>query len=147
MSEEKKHRKNKLGLAGWFSGGRYGVERYAYILHRIAGLGILLYFILHIFVTGSRLGGQESWESQMATFDTPLFKFGEFLVFLAFAFHALNGIRLIITELGFGMGKPQRPTFPYRTSVMRQRPILITVMVIAAILMVLGGANFYLIGN
>ncbi len=147
MQNFKKHRKNSLGLWGWLSGGRYGLERYAYSLHRITGLGILAYFLMHIFVTGTRLGGEQNWESTMAYFRQPIFKFGELLVFLAFAFHAANGIRLVLVELGFGLGKPARPVYPYVNSVMRQRPVFIAVMIVAAIIAVMGGANFYLIGR
>ncbi len=146
MPEATQHYNNKLGLWGWLGGGRYGVERYAYALHRLTGLGLLCYFILHIFVTGSRLGGPQSWTNAMAAFETELFKIGEFLVFAAFAYHALNGIRLGLTELGFLMGKPTRPLFPYRSSVMRQRPVMIVVMVLAAVLIIAGGLDFFLLG-
>ena len=137
--------KNNLGLLGWLSGGRYGAERYAYALHRISGLGILAYFIMHIFVTGSRMGGPEQWESWMAAFDNPIFKIGEFLVFLAFAYHAINGIRLILVELSFMIGKPGLPSFPYNYSTLRQRPLFVAVMVIAAVVMIIGGVDFYFI--
>ena len=147
MKVERKHKKNNLGLAGWISGGRYGVERYAYTLHRITGVGILLYFLLHIFATSSRIWGPDVWEKTMATFETPVFKFGEFLVFIAFAYHALNGVRLIITELGYGMGKPQRPVIPYKNAVRRQRPLLVLVMIIAVVIIVFGGLDFYFLGN
>jgi succinate dehydrogenase / fumarate reductase, cytochrome b subunit len=145
MSTERKIQKNKLGLKGWVFAGRFGLERYAYTLHRISGLAILLYFILHIFVTGSRLGGQQAWEATMHLLETPLFKFGEFLLFIAVAYHALNGIRLVFVELGMLMGKPQRPIFPYVNAVRRQRPLLIIVMIVAAIIVILGGADFYLL--
>jgi succinate dehydrogenase / fumarate reductase cytochrome b subunit len=72
----------------------------------------------------------------------PFFKVGEFLVFVAFAFHAVNGIRLVIIELGFGVGKPIEPVYPYRTSVDVQRPLAIGVLLAAAILVVLGGLAF-----
>ena len=145
MKTEVKFRKNKLGIMGWLGGGRYGAERYAYALHRITGLGILAYFLLHIFVTGSRLGGEQSWNTAMKGFENPVFKLGEFLVFLAFVYHALNGLRLGITELGYMIGKAQRPVFPYVTSIHRQRPLFIIIMIIAAIIMIVGGANFYFI--
>jgi len=135
--------KNNLGLMGWLSGGRYGAERYAYALHRLSGLGILAYFIMHIFVTGSRMGGPERWENWMAAFNTPFFKFGEFLVFLAFAYHAINGIRLALVELGYMIGKPGLPAYPYNYSTLRQRPLFVVAMVIAAVLMIIGGADFY----
>ena len=137
--------KNKLGLWGWLGGGRYGFDRYAYALHRITGLAILAYFLMHIFVTGSRLGGQEQWEEAMGFFSNPLFKIGEFLVFLSFAYHAINGIRLIIVELGCLIGKPGFPSYPYSYSTLRQKPLLIVIMVVAAVLIIAGGADFYLI--
>ncbi len=135
--------KNDLGLIGWLGGGRFGAERYAYALHRLTGLGILAYFLMHIFVTGSRMGGESRWESFMGFFGNPVFKMGEFLVYLAFAFHAINGIRLAIAELGYFVGRPGLPSYPYQHSILRQRPFFVVVMVIAAVLMVIGGADFY----
>ena len=137
--------KNSLGLWGWLGGGRYGLERTAYALHRLTGLGILAYFLMHIFVTGARLGGPERWDRTMAFFGRPSFKIGEFLVFLAFAFHAINGIRLVFVELGYLVGKPGLPAYPYSYSTLRQRPLFVAAMVIAAVLMIIGGADFYYI--
>jgi len=136
---------NRLGLWGWLGGGRYGPDRYAYALHRLSGLGILAYFIMHIFVTGARIYGPEQWEKTIHSFETPFFKAGEFLVFLAFAYHAINGIRLILVELAFMIGKPGLPAYPYSYSTLRQRPLLIAAMLIAAALMIIGGADFYLL--
>lgn len=147
MPEVTKHYNNKLGLWGWLGGGRYGLERYAYILHRVTGLGLLLYFILHIFVTGTRIGGPGSWDAAMANMSGTIFKIGEYIIFVAFVYHALNGIRLGLTELGFLMGQPARPLFPYRSSVMRQRPVLVVVMVLAAILIIAGGIDFFMLGS
>ena len=70
----------------------------------------------------------------------PIFRVGEFLVFAAFAFHALNGVRLVLVELGFAIGKPIEPVYPYRTSVDVQRPLAIGVMILAAILVIVGGS-------
>ncbi len=138
-------RKNNLGIWGWLGGGRYGFDRYAYTLHRLSGLGILAYFLMHIFVTSARLGGPGEWDRRMQFFSNPLFKAGEFLVFLAFAYHAINGIRLVIVELGYMLGKPGLPAYPYSYSTMRQKPLLVVVMIIAAAIMLMGGANFLMI--
>ena len=75
----------------------------------------------------------------------PLFTAGEYLVFLAFAFHAVNGVRLGIIELGFGVGKPIEPVYPYATSVGRQRPLAIAVMLLAAAIAVWGGLDFFVL--
>jgi succinate dehydrogenase / fumarate reductase, cytochrome b subunit len=140
MTEIKRY-DNRLGVWGWLGGGRWGVERYAYILHRITGLGILLYFLMHIVVTSLRATGRYLWlEGEF--FDKPVFKIGEFLVFAAFCYHALNGVRLVLVELGFAVGKPIEPIYPYRTSLNVQRPLLMVMMILALILLVAGGADF-----
>jgi len=140
MADIKRH-DNRLGLWGWLGGGRWGVERYAYILHRVTGLGILFYFLIHIFVTSFRARGVYLWV-EGAFFDQPMFKIGEYLVFVAFAYHALNGVRLILVELGFAVGKPIEPIYPYKTSLNVQRPLLIVMMVLTAILVAVGGYEF-----
>jgi succinate dehydrogenase / fumarate reductase, cytochrome b subunit len=139
---ENRGRPNRLGIAGWLAGGRWGFERYMYTLHRVTGLGLLAYFVLHILVTASRALGQASWEAAMGAVGGPAFEVGEFLVFAAFAFHAVNGIRLGLVELGFGIGRPIEPVYPYRTSVDVQRPLAIVVMVAAAVLAIAGGIGF-----
>lgn len=139
---ENKGRPNRLGITGWLAGGRWGFERYLYTLHRVTGLGILAYFLMHIFVTASRAFGENAWTAAMARVKGPLFSVGEFLVFAAFAFHAVNGVRLVLVELGFAIGKPIEPVYPYRTSVNEQRPLAIGVMILAAILTVVGGIGF-----
>ena len=139
---ENKGRPNRLGIVGWLAGGRWGFERYLYTLHRLTGLGLLAYFLIHIFVTSSRAFGSEAWKTSMEMVTGPLFRVGEFLVFTAFAFHALNGIRLVLVELGFAIGKPIEPVYPYRTSVNEQRPLAIGVMILAAILTIAGGIGF-----
>ena len=138
---------NRLGLKGWAIGGRWGFERYLYTLHRITGLGILLYFLMHIFVTSSRIFGEETWEAIMAAVSSPIFRIGEYLVFIAFCFHALNGIRLILIELGFMVGKPIEPVYPYPTCIGRQRPVTLLLMLVAFIWVILGGYDLFIIGH
>ena len=132
---------NRLGVWGWLGGGRWGVERYAYILHRVTGLGILLYLLMHMVVTSLRVKGIYLW-TEGGFFHQPIFRLGEFPVFAAFAFHAFNGLRLVLVELGFAVGKPIEPIYPYRTSVNVQRPLLIAVMLLAFIFLAVGGYNF-----
>ena len=138
---------NRLGIWGWIGGGRWGFERYLYALHRITGLGLLLYFLLHIFVTSARAFGPEAWKEMMESVEGPAFKVGEYLVFAAFVFHAVNGIRLGIIELGFGVGRPIEPVYPYATSVGRQRPLALAVMVVAGVLAAWGAWNFLFLGG
>jgi len=121
MKQIQPRRKNSLGLIGWVWGGNYKIERYLYTLHRATGLGLLLFCLIHLSVTTFFRLQQSSWETAMAILHNPWFKLGEYLVVLAFAYHSLNGLRLIIQELGFGMGKPTPPVYPYRDSLRKNR--------------------------
>ena len=132
---------NRLGIRGWLGGGRWGMERYIYTLHRVTGLGLVVYFLLHIIVTSFRALGEAPWNWAMGAVSGGFFKFGEYLVFAAFAFHALNGIRLVLVELGFGVGRPIEPVYPYRTSVDYQRSLAIGALVMAGAMAVLGALD------
>jgi succinate dehydrogenase / fumarate reductase cytochrome b subunit len=133
---------NRLGIWGWLGGGKWGAERYLYTLHRLTGLGLLFYFLLHIFVTSARAFGPDAWKASMGRVSGGVFVVGEFLVFAAFAFHAFNGVRLALIELGFVIGKPIEPIYPYRTSVHEQRPLAVVVMLLAGVVLIAGGYNF-----
>jgi len=138
---------NQLGLKGWLGGGRWGVERYLYTLHRISGLGILLYFLMHIFVTSTRAISPRLWEGTMGFFDSTLFLIGEYLVFAAFAFHALNGLRLGLIEFGILTGPAEEPIYPYKSSLNVQRPFMVVMMILAAVVIILGGWDFFIAGH
>jgi succinate dehydrogenase / fumarate reductase cytochrome b subunit len=138
---------NKLGLKGWLGGGKWGVERYLYTLHRVTGLGLVLYLLMHLFVTSTRAISPELWTSTMAFFDNTLFQIGEYIVFVAFAFHALNGLRLGLIELGILTGPAEEPVYPYKSSLNVQRPFMVVMMVAAAVIIILGGWDFFFAGH
>ena len=146
MSEKSTY-PNRLGLKGWAVGGRWGPERYLFTLHRVTGLGLLLYFLMHVVVTSSRALGPASWDRVMGSVTGPLFLVGEYLVFLAFAFHGFNGLRLVLVELGLLTGRAEEPIYPYRSSLNIQRPFAIVAMILAAVIMVLGGYEFFFRGH
>jgi succinate dehydrogenase / fumarate reductase cytochrome b subunit len=128
-------RQNYLGVGGWVWAGNYKLERYLYILHRVTGLGILLFLLVHLIVTTFfRIQGQEVWEKAMTVLNNPLFKTGEFLVAVAFVYHALNGLRLILQELGLLMAKPIPPIYPYSDSLRKKRPWTMAIIGIIIIL-------------
>jgi succinate dehydrogenase / fumarate reductase cytochrome b subunit len=58
-------------------------------------------------------------------------------------FHAMNGLRLILIELGFFLGKPQEPVYPYKSSVIKHRPLTYVIMLIAFAVMVLGSSSLF----
>ena len=121
---EKGHLPNRLGVKGWVWAGHYTVERYLYTLHRLTGLGLLLYVILHLIMNGFRLGGEETWTNTIDFLTNPFGSVVEYLVMVAFTFHALNGGRLILQHLGYTLGSPKPPVYPYVDSMRRRRPIV-----------------------
>jgi succinate dehydrogenase / fumarate reductase cytochrome b subunit len=134
-------RRNYLGVGGWVWAGNYKLERYLYILHRVTGLGILLFLLLHLIMTTVfRIQGQDIWEATMRILHNPLFKIGEYLVVVAFIYHALNGLRLILQELGFLIGRPTPPIYPYKDSLRKKRP---WAMAMIAIIVILALVFFY----
>ena len=134
---------NRLGLRGWAYAGRYSCERYLYLGHRLSGIGLIAYMVLHIIETANRMRGEEAWAGLMALFASPPFKVIEYLLFAAAVFHAMNGVRLLFTELGFFLGRPTEPVYPYSTSVTRHRPLTYIVMALAGLIMLLGGSSFF----
>jgi len=99
--------------------------------------------VLHIVETANRMRGEEAWAGLMALFASPPFKVIEYLLFAAAVFHAMNGVRLLLTELGFFLGKPREPVYPYSTSVKRHRPLTYIIMALAGLIMILGGSSFF----
>ena len=127
------------GFFAWLAAGRRGFEAYLYVLHRVSGLALLLFLVAHVFVTSARLFGEATWERVMAMTHHPAMAFFEYLVYAAFVFHGLNGVRLILIELGLAVGKPERPVYPHRSSLDSQRILMIVLMIITAVLIALGG--------
>jgi succinate dehydrogenase / fumarate reductase, cytochrome b subunit len=137
---EKRTRQNHLGIAGWVWAGNYKMERYLYLLHRVTGLGLLLFGVFHLTATTIfRVQGKVVWDATMAFLNNPILAAGEFLVLIAFAFHALNGLRLILQELGFTLGKTIPPVYPFKDAIRRKR---LWTLVSLAVVMVLVAAFF-----
>lgn len=128
-------RQNYLGAGGWIWAGKYAIERYLYTLHRITGLGLILFVLIHLVMTTVfRIQGQDIWEATMSVLSNPVFKAGEYLVVVAFTFHALNGFRLALHELGFALGKPAPPIYPFKDSLRKKRALTVIMLVLVVII-------------
>ena len=69
----------------------------AWLLHRITGLLLILYLFIHEWVIAS-LQSPASFNSTMAFLATPLFKLSEIALWAVVAYHAVNGIRVILVN-------------------------------------------------
>ena len=141
-------RQNRLGARGWVWAGNYKLERYLYLLHRITGLGLLLFGMFHLIeTTFFRVQGQDMWEATMAFLHNPWFEAGLFLVAVAFIYHALNGLRLMLQELGFLLGKPTRPIYPYKDALRKKRRWTMAMMAIIIFLILVFLFDFIVVGG
>ncbi len=74
------------------------VGEWAWILHRLGGIALTFYLLLHIFVTNRLAAGPEAFNAIMKVLSTPLFKFLEWGLWGVILFHAFNGLRIIIVD-------------------------------------------------
>ncbi|MGQ0771821.1 MAG: succinate dehydrogenase [Nitrososphaerota archaeon] len=108
-----KRNENNEGIKGMANPGRYGIERVAYWLMRITGLGLLAYLIGHIYETSSILSGKEVWNKMLELTQTTEGHIFLTIVIGMCVFHTANGIRVMLGHGGIGVGKPARPDYPY----------------------------------
>lgn len=74
---------------------------WAWVLNRLAGLGLVFYLVLHIFVIHFVRQGPESFDALMNFMTSPVFKFLEWGLFGIILYHSLNGIRVVMIDLGW----------------------------------------------
>ena len=131
---------NNEGIKSWLHPGRYGIERFAYWLMRITGIGLLVYFIAHIYETSSILNGQSAWNKMLELTQTTEGHVILTIVIGMAVFHTINGIRIMITNSGIGIGKPGRPDYPYipRSQNMKNKLCIYASIGIASLAMIYG---------
>lgn len=74
-------------------------QQWMWVAHRISGLGVLLFLIIHIFGMSQAYFSPELHEVMLETYKTPLFSLGELALAACLIFHAVNGTRIAILEL------------------------------------------------
>lgn len=72
--------------------------QWSWALHRISGLGTLLFFFLHIIDTSWAVFYPDLYQEAIRDYQSPLFTFGEFILVACVVYHALNGFRIILLD-------------------------------------------------
>ncbi len=96
-----------------------GLGMWAFWLHRLTGLAIAAYLLMHILVISTVVGGAGSFDAAMKFLKAPIFILLELGLLATILIHGLNGARIVLFDLGRG--------------VKRQKEIFIALMVIAII--------------
>lgn len=69
----------------------------AWIGHRLSGLALVGYLVVHIW--GLRaLSDRDAFNELIASYHLPIFKVGEFLLLAAVVYHAMNGFRIVLID-------------------------------------------------
>ena len=136
---------HKEGIGGMINPRRYGIERVAYLLMRLSGLGLLAYFIGHIYETSNILRGQVGWNDFMEMISTTEGHIIMSIVIAMCVFHTVNGVRVMLGHGGVGVGKPARPDYPYDPASQnyRHKIGIYSAIVLAAVAMMYGLAVMF----
>jgi len=72
--------------------------QWSWVLHRITGLGVVLFLTLHVIDTSWAVFYPQLYVEAIATYQTPLFTIGEFGLVACVVYHALNGLRIAVID-------------------------------------------------
>jgi succinate dehydrogenase / fumarate reductase cytochrome b subunit len=83
--------------AGTLYRGKVGM--WSWVFHRISGVGIFFFLLVHILDTALVRVSPEAYNAVMASYKTPVIGIAELGLVAAILFHGLNGLR--ITAIDF----------------------------------------------
>jgi len=79
--------------AGWW----------AWFLQRLTGVALVGYLFLHILVISTVQAGQDAFDSVLIVLQKPFFVVLDLFLIAAVVYHALNGVRVLLFDLGIGL--------------------------------------------
>jgi succinate dehydrogenase / fumarate reductase, cytochrome b subunit len=113
MSDQPREQAN-VGAGLW-----KGIGMWAWILFRISGIILVAYLFVHIAVVSQgQVSGAGVLDRLFKTFDNPIMVFLDFMLVSAVLYHGLNGVRIVLMDLGIG--------------IQRHKAVFWAVMVVAA---------------
>ncbi len=121
--------RRRRGVAGWTDPRDRRLGGAAFLLNRITGLGVLAYLYLHLLVLSTLIRGQEAWDGFIAFATNPLMLVLDVVLLAGLLIHGLNGIRVTLTGFGLVLG--------------RQRSLFVSLMILAAIVLLIGAIRIY----
>jgi len=82
--------------AGTLYRGKVGM--WSWVLHRITGVAIFFFLLVHVLDTALVRVSPEAYNSVMGSYKTIIMGLGEMGLVAAILFHALNGLRIIAVD-------------------------------------------------
>ena len=84
----------------WFELRFKTTGRLAFMMHRLSGIGLVVYLYLHLALLNTLRQGPQAWESFLQVMRSPLVLVLDGILLFGILIHGLNG--LCLTLLGFG---------------------------------------------
>ena len=81
--------------AGWW----------AWFLQRLTGVALVGYLFLHILVISTVQAGQDAFDSVLIVLQKPFFVVLDLFLIAAVVYHALNGVRVLLFDLGIARSR------------------------------------------
>ncbi|WP_438353603.1 succinate dehydrogenase, cytochrome b556 subunit [Microbacterium sp. CJ88] len=76
--------------------GREGM--WSWVLHRITGVAIFFFLLVHVLDTALIRVSPQAYDAVIGTYKNPIMGLGEVVLVAAIAYHAYNGLRIIVVD-------------------------------------------------
>lgn len=98
----------KIGSGTLYRGG-FGM--WSWVAHRISGVGIFFFLLVHVLDTAMVRVDPEAYNAVMATYKNPIMGIGEMGLVAGIVYHAFNGVRIILIDFWSNGAKHQKKLF------------------------------------
>lgn len=71
---------------------------FAFMLHRLSGLALVIFLPMHFYVLAMALTGEERLDGFLQWTDNPVLKVAEFGLVFLLAVHLFGGLRILVLE-------------------------------------------------
>lgn len=87
---------------------RGGIGQWAWIFHRVSGLAVLLFLMLHVIDTSTVYFAPAGYNFFVRLYQNPFFGLAEIALGAALIFHAVNGIKVVVLDFSPRLMEYQR---------------------------------------
>jgi succinate dehydrogenase / fumarate reductase cytochrome b subunit len=117
---------------------RGAIGQWSWVLHRLTGLGVVLFLALHVIDTSWAVFYPDLYVKAIAAYQSPLFTIGEFGLVFAVVYHAFNGVRIALFD-----NKPELWKYQSQAAI---GVFILTLLVLAPVFLGMAGhvVNFYI---
>jgi len=82
----------------WIARYRARFGQWDWVAHRLAGLGVVLFLVLHVLDTSTAVFAPQAYEFFLRIYKNPIFGMAEIALAGAVIYHAMNGLRVTIMD-------------------------------------------------